>query len=1320
MSHVPIIASAEDLAWAIRRAERYRETRHYVASRAAALGLPEAIPANWGITAGVVRKVAHAIGGWDASLHPRGRDGKFIEKGGSVDLFEGKGYDKPAIRGEAVGVRKEGNRQILTVRAKTAGSFNGNNYDVGDEIDTTPDRVAAAPDEKARLDGKKPFPVFKGEVKPQGEVIKGEPTDLKKARDRADAAAAELEAATESGDKARITKAKIANTAAQKNLVKQSDVEDKAGEDLLTQLEQSVANLDKPAAPADELRVNEDDLTYEADDPDQQALYKARVDEAMGDNPADYDDDEIYEAMAQGISPDNFAADKQSYETYAGADTLDIDEDQYESYSPWERFLVARNNTSADDPSRSVDEALGLLDEKTLDALASSENTPNSVKAAIAKRRGTDAPDTLRVNDEDQTYEADDPGQQALYKAEVDKAMGDSPADYSDDEVYEAMAQGINPADFAADKQSYETAVGADNLDIAEDEYEAYSPWERFLVARNNTSPTKPSRSVEEALGLLDEKTLDALANGKNTPSNVKAAIAERRKPKAPETPAAPDLSPDERAAVDVIKDHLATHGDGDYGPNGPSDQDALDYAGENSGNDADPGTPDSEMDDVTVAIRTINGDNVEDLDGADDIGADLTPGTEWDEGDGPIDDPVEYGKHMLQQVEDYEEVNNEEDDSDEALVEHADALRTLLNSDTNDPAVQSQIVDRANAARGALSDYADDSELPTFAGPDENHGVSDAIDDAPAAKAPEAPKAAFQSEDPDIQSAFDEWVADAKAESNLTDAQIADRVEWATMKADSYWKAETPEAAAAAGKSNAQYGMDRDRLAMFPVGNPGAIGFGGYEVYHTNADGSKNGGRGQFPNRETAQAYIDASNAGYDEKLAARIEKTEEATNEWVKGKDAFALQQGLHNLDAWSTELNPQDPADSDQIAIVNARRKAIQKALDAAPDPTPADVPEEATPESAVAPGNPAAPSAQMSAVSLSLTNSANNKGMDAPDLSTITSAESVEAAQKALAAEMTRLKLGGKQRARMRQLLDQHWGASGDGDKSAAVSAKATAESLPDDNPLKAKLEAAVAKVEAKWGVEVTDNTGTPDVDSPAVAKYKEKSAFQKPIVDRVAAMNKADALAWANKFGYQPSTRSKADLSNFIIGKSWDRHEKGLDPIEPPSAAPTPAPAAPAAPAPAGVPDLFDLREMSTDEQRAAFKDASVADLQDRLDDVNGALAKFKPFGLGPGAVAGKRRLGGIRNELEAAILRKKRDQRLTNPTRAQVMEDLNDYDPSDESPPNIDLGTAAVLFNTEFQTQGPNAPTYTAKINGTERTLTNTQVRALLDIPGKA
>lgn len=148
-SSIPIVASADDLKSAIRFAERNPSSRHYVTKRAIALDAADQIPDEWGMAPlvaasarGASRRVGKMIGDlWDASLHPRGRDGQFIEKGGSVNVYEGRGYDKPSGRGKAVGVEKDSNGQTLVTVE----------MDGGGQIHVDPAMLDSAPAAKARL-----------------------------------------------------------------------------------------------------------------------------------------------------------------------------------------------------------------------------------------------------------------------------------------------------------------------------------------------------------------------------------------------------------------------------------------------------------------------------------------------------------------------------------------------------------------------------------------------------------------------------------------------------------------------------------------------------------------------------------------------------------------------------------------------------------------------------------------------------------------------------------------------------------------------------------------------------------------------------------------------------------------------------------------------------------------------------------------------------------------------------------------------------------------------------------------------------------------
>lgn len=142
---IPLVASAADLPTAVRYAREHIAARWYVARRAAALGEPGAVPAVWrapvdGVLASAVdysavcaldgpppapwvhRAIAAAASAldieqapevitaafWNAWRHPRGRDGKFIELGASVDVTNPADPSAPPKRARVMDLTKDG------------------------------------------------------------------------------------------------------------------------------------------------------------------------------------------------------------------------------------------------------------------------------------------------------------------------------------------------------------------------------------------------------------------------------------------------------------------------------------------------------------------------------------------------------------------------------------------------------------------------------------------------------------------------------------------------------------------------------------------------------------------------------------------------------------------------------------------------------------------------------------------------------------------------------------------------------------------------------------------------------------------------------------------------------------------------------------------------------------------------------------------------------------------------------------------------------------------------------------------------------------
>lgn len=168
MSTIPVVASVDDIDAALQFAQRRPEARWYVAKRLVALGASARIPDDWDLPkqAGSVEKpVTAAIGGrlrgvsWDPSLHPRGRDGRFIETGGLVDIFLTNRSNRPSARGEVLGVREAksahgGSRGVrVGVRITEPGTGPEGEVKVGDEIEIGPGFLGTPNPTKARLDG---------------------------------------------------------------------------------------------------------------------------------------------------------------------------------------------------------------------------------------------------------------------------------------------------------------------------------------------------------------------------------------------------------------------------------------------------------------------------------------------------------------------------------------------------------------------------------------------------------------------------------------------------------------------------------------------------------------------------------------------------------------------------------------------------------------------------------------------------------------------------------------------------------------------------------------------------------------------------------------------------------------------------------------------------------------------------------------------------------------------------------------------------------------------------------------------------------------
>lgn len=290
-------------------------------------------------------------------------------------------------------------------------------------------------------------------------------------------------------------------------------------------------------------------------------------------------------------------------------------------------------------------------------------------------------------------------------------------------------------------------------------------------------------------------------------------------------------------------------------------------------------------------------------------------------------------------------------------------------------------------------------------------------------------------------------------------------------------------------GESDAFYG----RVEIFPVGDPrSGSRFGSYEAWTVNPDGSRNGGRGNFPDRATAEAYRDAHNQAARDKAKAQADafatddlgayyRSRGAERSWDKGnidRQVELVDERIRASGYEPGEVPDYPPADRDYASWVRARsddqrRAGMLEARDSLPDATTTPDPDPVGPRELTADKKAAADRIH------TMGKSGVNKGIvgeaEAGQITAeIVNAPTHEEAQRRLAAAATRFKLGGKQRKRLRESVDQYWGVSGD--DSSKVVGDETANRLRDDNPLKERLRAKVGELPREQDVDRLRDSG----------------------------------------------------------------------------------------------------------------------------------------------------------------------------------------------------------------------------------------------------
>lgn len=147
------IRNKADLGRAVQaygRAKNKAAVKRFIIRRARALHAVDALPESWGVTAGALTAAA----GWDEKLHPRDRQGEFIEHLGMVRLF-GLGGSKSVLGGQAVGNRTDGKRMLVDVKLSNVhpgATWMGKPVKDGDVVTVNTRQLQAAPSPKATLE----------------------------------------------------------------------------------------------------------------------------------------------------------------------------------------------------------------------------------------------------------------------------------------------------------------------------------------------------------------------------------------------------------------------------------------------------------------------------------------------------------------------------------------------------------------------------------------------------------------------------------------------------------------------------------------------------------------------------------------------------------------------------------------------------------------------------------------------------------------------------------------------------------------------------------------------------------------------------------------------------------------------------------------------------------------------------------------------------------------------------------------------------------------------------------------------------------------
>lgn len=903
MTTIPIIASAADVPGAVRHAQREVGARWYVARRAEVLGRGDLVPREWGITAAasVARKglpprqgrgkmgrmdpITAAGPDWDGDLHPRDRKGRFIEKMDLISIFSVEGGSVITGRGRAVGnSQSAGGEDFVHVEISDGPSK-------GKTLKVPVSRVESAPAAKARMnDADAADKARRDEI--QDPAYKGGRSGADITQAENDAKFAHRIAARESGDKRPLNEI-------DKDFY--GTPEGKAFKDGSGEAGPQPVGGDSSRLMLDGTLYEHNGEKWQHNTKDEKLGPKDAPPEVVADldgyrnerldgvQPSTPGLDTAFEGVDDGAREDGHTA--ETFELDVAEAINAEDPDIYDNLDPHD---LNDASVAGFEAGRSPADVANDLMSSYRDVYGGSEDDIVNSPAVGGPKK--DAPElTKEQRSERAALKAivDDPTRDEHERAAARGKLADlKKADNPQPDPGPLENDIVNsPAVGGKSKAPEANAPAADAP--AESAYgpapEGIDP-EAWDVANNYSLDT----SVLDAEG-EDRDYFTSIAESEGVDRDELVKAAGQVSDSEPSTDAAPDADVPE--AVDV-------------GLQGPSAL-AADYgSGSLAGRDDGAVTLSQTTQEDLTPLRDFL--NVDSGDGswASGLSTDQFQSL-MDYHDNWTEDPESvpsWANEKLTDAQDWADRHNV--DAFDAMTVRRDAmelgwsieeqLTNILNGealDEQNPNALERIADflgnsalsnesfnpedpeaitpaeLAGDIRGFLEDFGYTG--PETSGPEIDPETGEPLNDNQVRGQAITDQANETLTDPDAQRAFEDWSSAVVVEADTPEAGWDTVQTWLDHGQERYnernargdWRANDPGEAEAEGRAQiAKYGYGvggKDNLEIEAIGDPREYDFGAFQVWQVNSTGR--GGRGTFPTREAAQAFIDGYSEEWD-----------------------------------------------------------------------------------------------------------------------------------------------------------------------------------------------------------------------------------------------------------------------------------------------------------------------------------------------------------------------------------------------------------------------------------------------------------------------